>query len=231
MKQLCHPIRYVITDDHQLMRRGIESSLKMAYPNDYVLLFEAANGEDLLAQLNSATVLPDIIFLDVSMPHMNGYEALSNIRRKWSDLKVLGISMYNEDEVVTKMLYNGVNGFITKDSSAHELHAAVTEILCGRYYFQGVSPLFTSKTVDQLKRYLPNITDKEMKFLSLCATEMRYEDMAMQLGLSVRSVHSYRDILFDKFNINNRVGLAFIAIKLGLLPNVDLCHGGPPTAV
>lgn len=226
MNEQPNAISFVVADDHKMMRNGILSTLTLTYPNKYSLLFDAVNGEDLIEKLHAAPALPDIVFLDVSMPIMNGYEAMSIIRKEWPELKVLGLSMYIEDEVVTKMLFSGARGFVAKDSGAAEIDAAVSALMGGGAYFHGVSSIFTSQTVEQLKTYLPNLTDKEMKFLKLCATEMKYEDMAQELNLSVRSIHSYRDILFKKFSISSRVGLAFFAIRIGLVPNVDFCQGG-----
>ncbi len=218
------PIRIAIADDHQSFRKGYISMLSTNFPTEFDFVFDVGDGNDLIEKLNSIQELPDIVLLDVSMPGMNGYVAASLIHKKWPDLKIVGLSMYDDDYVVTKMLVNGACGFITKDMSLQDIHTALTTVHeKGRYFF-GVSTKFVTQSLSKLKEFIPNLTEKEMKFLALCPTEMSYNEMAGELGLSVRTVHSYRDILFKKFNINSRVGLAMFAIRIGLMPNTDACQ-------
>ncbi|HEY9178417.1 MAG TPA: response regulator transcription factor [Flavipsychrobacter sp.] len=222
MGQLLRPITLAIADDHQMMRDGFISMLTTNYPNTFEFLFSAENGKDLINKLSTGSMSPDIILLDVSMPVMNGYIAMEIIHEKWPELKVLGMSMYDDDYVIIKMLFNGACGFITKDIALNDIYAAITTTYQKGFYFHGVSDKFYTKSKSKLKEFTPNITSQEMKFLSLCATDMQYKEMAKELCLSVRTIHSYRDSLFDKFDINNRVGLALFAITIGLKPNRDI---------
>lgn len=217
-------IRIAIADDHQSFRKGYISMLKTNFPKEFDFVFDVGDGNGLIEKLATVQELPDIILLDVSMPVMNGYVAMDLIHKRWPDLKVVGLSMYDDDYVVTKMLVNGACGFITKDMSLEDIYTALTTVHeKGRYFF-GVSTKFATQPLNKLKEFIPNLTEKEMKFLALCPTEMNYKEMAEELGLSVRTVHSYRDILFKKFDINNRVGLAMFAIRIGLMPNTDVCQ-------
>lgn len=222
MGQLLQPITLAIADDHQIMRDGFISMIMTTYPDVFEFLFTAKNGKDLIDKLNASTTSPDVILLDVSMPIMNGYIAMEIIHKKWPGIKVLGMSMYNDDYVIIKMLFNGACGFITKDITPVDIYTAITTTLKKGVYFHGISEKFNTISKSRLKEFAPNITTKEMKFLSLCATDMHYKDMAKELCLSVRTIHSYRDSIFDKFGINNRVGLALFAICIGLKPNRDI---------
>lgn len=224
MGQLLQPITIAIADDHQMMRDGFISMLKTNYPDVFNLLFSAENGKDLIHKLNTSTTSPDILLLDVSMPIMNGYAAMEVIHKKWPDLKVLGMSMYDDDYVIIKMLLNGACGFITKDIAPDDIYTAITTAYQKGVYFHGVSKKFNARSKSKLKEQVPNITAKELHFLSLCATDMPYKEIAKELCLSVRTIHSYRDSIFNKFDINNRVGLALFAICLGLKPNKDIAH-------
>lgn len=224
MDKYCTPITLAIADDHKSYRNGLVNTINSNYPDKFKFLFDAGNGKELIEKLEQADELPDIVILDVSMPIMNGYTTMSVINAQWPDLKVLGMSMYNDDYVIIKMLFNGASGFLTKDMAPDEIYTALsTTHETGRYFF-GVSPRFSNQTVERLKEYTPNLTEKEMSFLKLCASEMRYEDMAKELGISTRTIHGYRDILFKKFDINSRVGLALFAIRIGLVPNSDVCQ-------
>lgn len=222
MGQLLQPITLAIADDHQMMRDGFISMLMTTYPDVFEFLFTAKDGKELIDKLNNSTTSPDIILLDVSMPIMNGYIAMEIIHKKWPDIKVLGMSMYNDDYVIIKMLFNGACGFITKDITPVGIYTAITTALQKGAYFHGISEKFNTMSKSRLKEFAPNITTKEMNFLSLCATDMHYKDMAKELCLSVRTIHSYRDSIFNKFDINNRVGLALFAICIGLKPNRDI---------
>lgn len=222
MGEILQPITLAIADDHQIMRHGFINMLTTTYPDEFDFLFSAENGNDLIDKLNNSTTFPDIILLDVSMPVMNGYATMETIHTKWPDLKVLGMSMYNNDYVIIKMLLNGACGFITKDITPEEIYTAITTAHETGTYFHGVSEKFNAKSKHRLVEFAPNITAKEMNFLSLCATDMQYKEMAKELCLSVRTIHSYRDSIFDKFNISNRVGLALFAICIGLKPNREI---------
>ncbi len=224
MGQVSQPITLAIADDHQIMREGFISILRAKYPDVFQLLFSAENGKDLIEKLSASSISPDVILLDVSMPIMNGYDAMEIIHDKWPDIKVLGMSMYKDDFVIIKMLFNGASGFITKDVASNDIYTAITTAYQNGVYFQGVSEKFNAKSRNKLKELVPNITTKEMNFLSLCATDMHYKEMAEELCLSVRTIHSYRDSIFNKFNINNRVSLALFAICIGLKPNGDVCQ-------
>lgn len=215
------PISIAVADDHRLIREGILNTLQLIYPKDFVLHFEVENGGKLIEKLTQVDKLPDIILLDISMPVMNGYEAMSIIRTKWPDQKVIAMSMYRDKYAIVKMIYNGANGFITKDISPDEIYMALTTTHITGTYFQGQYSKFSSKTIHELKTRIPNITDKQMKFLALCPTKMHYNEIAQELGLSIRTIHSYRDTLFRKFDVNTRIELALFAIRIGLQPNID----------
>lgn len=217
-------ITIAIADDHKSYRNGLINTINSNYPEKFKFILEASNGKELIEKLEHADELPDIVILDVSMPIMNGYTTMSILNAKWPDLKVLGMSMYNDDYVIIKMLFNGACGFLTKDMAPDQIYTALSVThTTGRYFF-GVSSKFSNQTLERIKEYTPNITEREMRFLKLCATEMKYEDMAHELGLSVRTIHGYRDTLFKKLDINSRVGLALFAIRIGLSPNTEICQ-------
>lgn len=224
MDKYCTPITIAIADDHKSYRNGLIDTINLNYPNEFKFLFEASNGKELIEKLGQAHELPDIVILDISMPIMNGYTTMNVLNTKWPDLKVLGMSMYNDDYVIIKMLFNGACGFLTKDMAPDQIYTALSAThTTGRYFF-GVSSKISNHSLERIKEYTPNITEREMRFLKLCASEMKYEDMAHELGLSIRTIHGYRDTLFKKFDINSRVGLALFAIRIGLSPNTDICQ-------
>lgn len=130
--------------------------------------------------------------------------------------------MFDEEAAIIKMLKAGAGGYILKESSITELHKAITEIMKRGFYS---SDLLSGKLINSIQQkavaadsddLLP-LTFKETEFLILCASEFTYKEMADAMGIAVRSVENYRQILFEKLNIKSRVGLALEAIRRGLV--------------
>lgn len=212
-------IHIALVDDHTLFRSGIANLLQEF--SDIKVVFEASNGKDLQKKLPLHTDI-DVILMDITMPAMDGYAATAWVKENYSNIHVLALSMFDEEAAIIKMLKAGAGGYVLKESSTIELHKAITEIIKQGFYS---SELLSGKLIHSLqKKPLPDITKdtipltrKETEFLILCASEFTYKEMADSMGIAVRSVENYRQILFDKLNLKSRVGLALEAIKRGLV--------------
>lgn len=212
-----NPIQIAIADDHVIMRNGL-STLIASFPGFKVML-EADNGKELVEQLSRSTVQPDIIILDISMPVLNGYETLIELKKKWPDIKVLVLSMYNNEFSIIKMLRNGAKGYILKACDPKELHTALMDIYTrGFYNSELVSSRFFQLIHSNNEHLLPKISEKEFQFLNYCCTELNYREIAQLMGMSTRTVEGYRDSLFEKLNLNTRIGLVMYAINTGIVP-------------
>src|SRR5688500_3685704 len=118
-------IKVAIADDHVLFRKGIVELL--ADFKDINVLFDAGNGEELLQKIQASDIKPDVCLLDIKMPVMDGFETAKHIKKHWPEMKMLAVSMFNQEHTIIKMLRCGVNGYVLKDIEPHELRKAIME--------------------------------------------------------------------------------------------------------
>lgn len=209
----------VLTDDHRLLRNGLASLLQSL---GHTVLFEADNGKDFIAKLNEQ-VLPEIVLLDINMPEMDGYETAQWIKTNHPDIKVLALSMYDNETSIIRMLKCGAKGYILKDSEPAELKAAIDAIMNKGFYY---SDLVSGKLMHainkmdddngDLKNLVP-LNDRETDFLKYSCTELTYKEIAEKMFVSPRTIDGYRDSLFEKLHVKTRVGLVMYAIKNGIV--------------
>ena len=211
--------KIVLTDDHSLLRSGLASLVQSL---GHTVLFEANNGKDLLAKLD-AKQLPDILLLDINMPEMDGYETAQWLKTNHPSIKVLALSMYDNETSIIRMLKCGARGYILKDSEPAELKAAIHALEDkGFYYSELVSGKLMhaiNKMEDEggdLKNLVP-LNDRETEFLKYSCTELTYKEIADKMFVSPRTIDGYRDALFEKLHLKTRVGLVMYAIKNGIV--------------
>ncbi len=208
-----------LVDDHALLRSGLASLIKSF--EGYAVLFEADNGKDFIRQLQTQA-LPDIILLDVTMPEMNGFETAAWIKKNKPSIKILVLSMMDNDAVVISMIKEGARGYILKDSKPHVFKQALDSIRDTGFY---MNELLSNKMLSYVTNntgkgkeipLISRLTDKEIVFLQMACTEMTYKEIANVMQVSPRTVDGYRDELFKKLNVETRVGLVLFAVKHGL---------------
>lgn len=220
MKQI-QLTRLAIADDHWTIRKGIASILSET--PTLSLDISAKNGKELIALLNEAALLPDIVILDINMPVLNGYETMATIKKEWPQLKVLAFSMYNDAYPVINMLRLGACGFLSKDSSAEDLIIAIEHIKHhGFYYSKELNFALPIGRLD-ISNYVPELSDRERSFLSYCCEDLSYKEIATAMQTNPRTIEYLRETLFKKLKVNTRVGLAVFAIQAGLLSNTHIC--------
>lgn len=208
-------IKVALADDHVLLRNGLAGLVtKLGYD----VLFECNNGKDLVSKLNKDD-LPDIILMDINMPEMDGYDATLWIRNNFPLVHVLALSMYDDENAIIRMLRNGAKGYIMKDADPMELKKAIDDVITkGVHYSELVTGrlLHSIYQVDEPSngtKQMLSLNEREIEFLKLASTEMTYKEIADNMHLSPRTIDGYRDALFEKLNIRNRVGLVLFAIK------------------
>lgn len=210
--------KIALVDDHQLFRDGLLALIN-GYP-EFKVILEADNGRDFIKKLNTKE-LPEIVILDINMKEMDGFETAEWLREHHPDVKVLALSMYENENAIIRMLRLGARGYILKDIRKQELHQALLSLMQKGYYY---SELITGKLIhaihafqddkkDSALKDVSSITPKEIDFLKLVCTELTYKEIADKLCVSHHTVDTYRDNLFEKLHIRSRVGLVLYAIK------------------
>ena len=210
-------INIAIADDHTLIRKGIVEIISSF--KQYKVIIEAGNGAELLSAINESDQMPDICILDISMPVMNGYETLLIIKRTWPEMKVLVLTMFNNEFSILKMVLGGAKGYLLKDCTPAELELALNNLYRYNLHHSELVPeeMFDKEKYKHLKPH-QKITDKELLFLKYCCTELHYREIAELMEVSVRTVHAYRDSLFDKLGLKTRIGLVMYATSIGVIP-------------
>jgi two-component system invasion response regulator UvrY len=204
-------IKIAIADDHPLIRKGLADYIGLFGLFDFFeIIMNTCNGKELIAQLWQSDVKPDICIVDISMPEMNGYETVKEIKKNWMSIKVLVYSMYCNTFSIIEMFSIGANGVLRKSSSPKQLQQALSSIYYNGFYL-------SEKMSKQKLQLFPKITEREMEFLCHCCSELTYKDISVLMQISVRTIETYRDSLFVKFDIKNRTGLALFALRNGIV--------------
>lgn len=210
-------IRIALVDDHLLFRKGIANLLTEF--EDIQVVFDAPNGKELQKQLVGNDPV-DVILMDITMPVMDGYASTGWLRLHHPNIKILALSMFDEDIAVIGMLRAGAGGYVLKESTPAELYRAITEIHAkGIYLNEMVSGkmLRNVQAENHLLQKNNTLTDREIEFLIHCVSELTYKEIAGKMNIATRSVENYRENLFGKLNVKSRVGLVLYAIKNDLV--------------
>jgi two-component system, NarL family, invasion response regulator UvrY len=215
-------VQLAVVDDHTLFRKGLISLIDMLN-EPYEILFEAENGIDLQHKI-SKEKQPDILLLDINMPKMDGLETVRWLNQEYPLVKILVVSMVEAEETVLKMLRYDIKGYLCKDVEPAELSAALKAVSKNGFYY---TDYITGKLVHSLKymdlRENPKphetfkLNEREFKFIQLACSDDTYQQIAGKMFLSPKTIDGYREVLFQKFNVKSRVGLALYAVKHGLV--------------
>ena len=206
-------IKVVLVDDHILLRNGLKGLIDSF--NNCTVLYEANNGKDYINKLK-AEQIPDIVLMDINMPEMDGYETTLWVKNNHPEIKVLALSMYDNENAIIRMLRAGVKGYILKDCDPSELEYAINSIMTsGFYYTENVTGKLVS--IVSKKDSDDELNEREITFLKLVCSELTYKEIADKMYKGVRTIDGYRDALFEKLNVKTRIGLVLYAIKNGIV--------------
>ena len=212
--------RVALVDDHTLLRKGLSNLLTDA---GHQVLLEADNGKEFTEKLRTLKTHPEVVLLDINMPQMDGYETAAWIKNNYPDIKILALSMYDDETAIIRMLKNGARGYILKDAEPSELKAAIENLVQKGFHH---SDMVTARLIHSINnfdnpqhsiKHALGLNEKEIEFLKLASTELTYKEIAEKMFLSPRTIDGYRDNLFEKLNIKSRVGLVLFAIKNGIV--------------
>jgi DNA-binding NarL/FixJ family response regulator len=209
-------IKIGIVDDHQLFLKSI--ALLITSIADCTIVVEALNGKDLIDKLEAKQVVPDILFVDVNMPVMDGPTTVAYMHTHYPGVKTVALSMKDDDATILTMLYAGCCAYMLKDMHPDELEKAIYEINTKGFYNADASNInFRRLLVHSKKDEAPSITEKEQLFLKLACSDLTYRQIATAMGISERTVDGYRETMFNKLNVQSRVGMALEAIRRNLV--------------
>jgi len=203
----------IIVDDHLIFRQGLKSLLTIEKIAN--VIGEASNGKEFIGLLSSQK--PDLVLMDIDMPHMNGMEATQKALELLPDLKIIAFTMFGEEEYYYKMIDLGVKGFILKSSGIDELEKAIHEVLMGESYFSNellrkIISNFGRKTSNKLVEDA-RLTAREMEVLQQICLGQTNEEIAIKLFISAKTVKSHRSNLLEKTKCKNTPALILFAVK------------------
>jgi DNA-binding NarL/FixJ family response regulator len=207
-----------LVDDHLLFRKGLATIINSF--SDYQIIIEASSGKE-FTTLISPSNMPAIVILDVTMSDMNGYETANWIHHQYPEIKILALSMLDDEKAIIKMLKNGAKGYILKDSDPRDLKEALDQLMQKGIY---LNELMCTHLIDNINNHLHEdaqgfyrkkiaLNDREIDFLQRACSDMSYKQIADDMYLSPRTIDGYRDALFQKLRVSSRIGLVLYAIK------------------
>ena len=212
-------IRIIIADDHEIFRDGFK--LMLSKQKDIKLVGEAENGRELLELTRQH--LPDVIITDIKMPIMDGIAATFKIAEEFPHIGIIGLSMFDEDDLIVDMLEAGAKGFLIKNANKDQIIEAIRTVYQDEpYYCRTTSNKLTqmiakSRFNPYKKTQKAEFTEREKEIIQMISQEMTNKEIGDKIFLSVRTVEGHRLKILEKMGVKNTVGLVVYAIKNGLL--------------
>ena len=208
-------IRILLADDHGVVRKGLRYLLQKS--PDMQVVGEAADGREAVAM--ALELNPDVVVMDVAMPHLNGVDATGQIVRNNPKIRVIILSMYSDETYLTRALTAGAKGYLLKDSAENDLLPAVQSVSQGRPFF---SPAIAQALLEDYLRQLQQrglqdsydlLTDREKEVLQLLAEGKSNKEVASLLYLSMYTVETHRANLMQKLNLHNTAEIVLYAVR------------------
>jgi DNA-binding NarL/FixJ family response regulator len=210
-----------IVEDHRLFREGLKAMLS---PNpEYEIIGEAEDGLEAIRLIRK--LKPDLVLLDLSMPRLNGFSVMREIKGELPEIKILVLSIHESDQYVLQAFEAKANGYAIKDCSRDELRTAIRSVLEGKKY---ISPGIAGSVLDgyldghktlKSKCSFDTVTQREKEVLKLLAEGYQNKEIADLLCISVKTVEKHRSNLISKLDLHNAAALTAFAFEHGLISN------------
>ncbi|MCE3045819.1 MULTISPECIES: two-component system response regulator LetA [Legionella] len=204
-------IKVLIVDDHVFVRMGIRRLLEDL--PDMSVVAEAESGEQALTQVKLHK--PDVILLDMKMPGIDGWEVTRRLKKSNPQVKIIAVTALCAEPLPSRVLQLGAMGYVTKESSAEEMAAAIRKVAKGEKYLSteiAQKMAISSLEADQESPF-DQLSEREMQVMFMITSGMTVQDIADRLFLSTKTINGYRYRMFDKLGIKNDVELTFLAMK------------------
>lgn len=213
-------IKIVIADDELLFQQGI--SFILSRENNIEIMNGVGNGQELMDYLNSINDLPDIILMDLKMPHLNGVEATKLISTKFPTVKIIALTSYNTDSFIANMIHVGAVSYLVKNATPKEMIDTINEVFDKGFYYNDVvmkvinDGLISPNTKSKLNKSLFSddyLTNREREVLQLICLQHSTSEIAEKLFISPRTVEGHRNSLLLKTESRNVAGLVVFALQ------------------
>ena len=207
-------IKIAIVDDHKMLSGAIEKMLSIN--KKYKVINTSSNGEEFIEALEDESVNPDVVLMDVNMPVKNGVETTQYLKDHFPAIKVIALTMEDDEKTIIAMLKAGARGYLLKEMSPKILFEAIDTVHDkGVFYTDTVTQcLLNIRTEEKVvKDSVEELKDREKEFIKLACSEMTYKEIADVMFLSPKTIDGYRDSVFIKLDVKSRVGLVLFAIK------------------
>ncbi len=211
--------RIIIVEDQTILREGLRSLL--AYQHDLEIIGEARDGLEAMRKVDA--LLPDLVLTDISMPRMNGIDAIKEIKKKWPRIKILALTVNDSEEYVLAALKAGADGYILKDATNSELLRAIRNILSGnRVLSPGISEkiiegYLETKNKEEIRSLWDTLTVREKEILKLIGEGNKNKEIAQALSISPNTVEKHRANIMEKLNLHSVSALTAYAAQKGLI--------------
>jgi DNA-binding NarL/FixJ family response regulator len=223
MKNAIKPVRVILADDHTLVRAGIRALLEKL--PEVKVLGEASNGREALELVK--THKPDVVLMDITMPGLNGLEAAARMAKEFPDVRVIILSMHNNEEYYWRALKAGAAGYLLKKAATAELGVALQQVIHGEIYLSReistrLLKKFPLEGIADMKSPFEQLTGRQREILQLIAEGQNTKEIAEILKVSPKTVEYHRMKLMTGLNVHDVPGLVRFALRVGLIPEETL---------
>ena len=214
-------IKVAIADDHKIFRKGVILSLRQY--NNIKFIFEAENGDELIHAVTDAIEKPDVILMDLKMPVKDGIETTKYINKNFPAIRVIILTMYEDERFVGHLMDSGANGYLLKSTDPTEIKKAISDVMRTGFYLNNFVNKVLIKKNYAKQKFNPNlnseavVSEREKEVLNLVCMEYTAQEIAQKMDISARTVEAIKDRLMERFGVKNSVGLVFYAMKNSLI--------------
>jgi DNA-binding NarL/FixJ family response regulator len=216
-----HIIKIAIADDHKIFRDGIKMAL--SGKSDLKMIWEAEDGKDMMHKIQIK--MPEVLLMDIRMPEIDGINAIQLIRKEYEGLKIIVLTMYDDQQMISKMMEMGANAYLTKTTDPEEIYEAILTCMNDDFYFNELvnkaimGKLLQKKNVRQHYGSSTTVTfnEKELKILQLLAQDKTTEEISKTIFLSPRTIETIRQNMKTKVNAKTIGGLIMYGMRNKLI--------------
>jgi two-component system, NarL family, response regulator NreC len=219
-----HDINLVIADDHEIFRDGL--ALMLSKQKNLTLQGQAEDGRELIELVKNNH--PDIVLADIKMPRMDGIEATKLLTAQYPDVKIIALSMYDEENLIIEMLEAGAKGYLLKNADKQEILDAIEQVYedhvfyCRHTSAKLASLIVKSKFNPYRKKEAVVFTEREKEIIRLICLQYTAQEIGDQLFISKRTVEGYRTKILEKMHVKNTAGVVVYALKHDMIKETEI---------